>query len=142
MAAKQVLFIVSYGMLFASFWFNRKRIGFIAMGGGCLLNAVVIIANGGSMPVSIEVLKKANLTKALEALESGVDIKHTVLCEGTKLAFLSDIIHVPYFPGFLIRVVSIGDLIVVLGLLILTIETILGEKPEACTFRQSINGGF
>lgn len=128
LAAKQALFIVSYGMLLVSFWLNRKRIGFIAMGTGCLLNALVIIANGGSMPVSLEILKRANLTKALEAIESGLDVKHAVLCEGTRLAFLSDIIYVPYFPGFLMRVVSIGDLIVVAGLLILAIEITLGKK--------------
>lgn len=119
---------VSYFLLFMGFWFNRRYLGIITMGAGCFLNALVIMLNNGRMPVSMEALEKANLKEAIKLLESGSDVKHSVMNEGTRLGFLADITYIPYFPGFLMRVVSVGDLVVTAGLFIFMYEIVRGKN--------------
>ncbi|MCG5027033.1 DUF5317 domain-containing protein, partial [Anoxybacillus flavithermus] len=47
---------------------------------------------------------------------NGTDFKHTVLTEQTVLPFLSDII---YMPSIIPRVISIGDIFIMLGAFLL-----------------------
>ncbi|GAE87108.1 hypothetical protein JCM21531_453 [Acetivibrio straminisolvens JCM 21531] len=53
---------------------------------------------------------------------SGADNKHVVISSTTKLKFLADVIYLPGFIGKGMGVVSIGDLVVALGLFIFIFE--------------------
>ena len=134
-AAAGKISLVAYGLryclLLIGFWMNRRYLGIVTIGSGCFLNALVIMLNGGKMPVSTELLEQKGLVEAARLLESGLDSKHAVLAENTKLAFLADVIYLPYFPGFLMRIVSLGDLLIAAGLFVLVFE-IVGRR----------NGGF
>jgi hypothetical protein len=107
-----------YLMLILGFWYNRHYIGFCIVGIGCFMNALVMTLNGGKMPVSIEALAKAQITGMQNVLQSGMDGKHVIANEATRLYFLADIINMPPFLGFLMPVVSVGDLIIAVGIFI------------------------
>lgn len=119
--------VTSYVMLFIGFWFNRQYLGMLLTGVGCGLNAAVILANGGRMPVSYEVLQSNQLTDAIHFVKTGADFKHTLIDEGTRLVFLSDIMHPPGILSFGMQVISIGDIFVVFGMFFIIYEMITGR---------------
>jgi len=118
---------LSYASLLLTFWFNRRYLGVLIMGAGCMANAVVIMLNGGRMPVSVKILERAGLQQGVEILRAGLDAKHAVLGAGTRLSFLADVIYMPGFPGMLMRIVSVGDLITAAGLFLLVFELVTGR---------------
>ncbi|MBC7190428.1 DUF5317 domain-containing protein, partial [Candidatus Aerophobetes bacterium] len=59
------LHITSYLLLFLGIFLNRHIKGMSVFGIGILLNFVVIIANGGAMPVSPVALKKVGMEDLL-----------------------------------------------------------------------------
>jgi hypothetical protein len=77
---------------------------------GLALNAVVIAANG-AMPVDPAAVRALGLGE----LEVPIG-KHTLLTEGTRLPWLADIIPVPPLRS----IVSVGDIVIAVGLLPLT----------------------
>jgi hypothetical protein len=105
--------------LLAFAWANRKQPAFWLLGIGLLLNLVVIIANGGLMPITPETV--AHLTKAEpgliwkvgERLGTGKDI--VLNAEATRLWFLSDrFLLLP--DGFDFQVAfSLGDVLIAGG---------------------------
>lgn len=109
-------------LLMLCFWFNRKHIGLWFVGAGALMNALVMFANGGRMPVDSESMKRAGIDRLSDALTSSEDLKHVILNENTRLWFLSDIIHLPGIIGIGMNVVSIGDLVIAFGLFLLVLE--------------------
>ncbi|NSW90566.1 MAG: DUF5317 domain-containing protein [Firmicutes bacterium] len=119
---------VIYCLLFAGFWFNRKYLGINVIALGTGLNALVILLNKGRMPVSYEVLLKNDLQQAINMVKEGLDFKHMFIDEGAKLAFLADIIEPPGIFGYFMRVVSIGDLIIALGICIFIFEIFFGRS--------------
>ena len=125
-----VIQAVVFCMLLAGFWFNRRYLGIWVIGAGCGLNALVMMLNGGKMPVSYEMVVKAGLTGMVDALKAGADGKHIIISQSTRLAFLSDIIHLPKFIDFGMQIVSIGDLIVLVGLFLLVVGAVAGKKLE------------
>lgn len=113
---------VVFALLFLCFWFNKKYIGLWFIGFGATLNALVMMINKGRMPVSLEAMQKAGIQVATDMVLSGSDNKHVVLSEATRLGFLADIIYLPGFLGWGISVLSIGDVIVALGLFMFIFE--------------------
>jgi len=113
---------VVFVLLLFCFWFNREYIGLWFVGLGASLNALVMLVNGGRMPVSLEAMQKAGIKEVTEMIMSGADNKHAVISSTTKLKFLADIIHLPGFIGQGMGVVSIGDLVVALGLFVFVFE--------------------
>lgn len=93
---------------------------------GTILNLLVILINGGKIPVSIEALKYANLAGKIKLLEGGEILTQTISTEITKLAFLGDIIPIPY-PNMMAKVISIGDIIIAIGIFVL-IQKIMVNK--------------
>jgi hypothetical protein len=94
---------------------------------GALLNAIVIIANGGFMPSPESALEDAGL---LENAQSGNRVlsNSTVADDDTRLRFLGDVISVP--EGIpLANVYSIGDLVLAVGVGI-AIVTVMHRRPE------------
>jgi hypothetical protein len=73
---------------------------------GLILNVVVISANGG-MPIKVDESRRG------EFAESGeIDLDHELITTDTVLPFLGDVIPLP----FTIRVISIGDVVLALGI--------------------------
>ncbi|MGB9813002.1 MAG: DUF5317 domain-containing protein [Thermovenabulum sp.] len=107
--------LVSYGLLMyaitSNFHLSPMKPAFF----GVLLNALVIVANGGKMPVSIKALETAGLNYLKPLLFSSDYLYHTVMDASTKLGFLGDIIPLPP-PYPRPRVVSIGDIILGIGI--------------------------
>jgi hypothetical protein len=106
------LHLASYLLLGAFAWCNRHVAGvpIIALGG--LSNFIAITANGGVMPADPDALAAAGLdTKAGEFANSAA-------VQNPKLQFLGDIVATPGALPFS-NVYSVGDLIIVLGVLVL-----------------------
>lgn len=130
-AAKYSLVIqgVVFLMIFIGFWFNRHYFGIWWIGAGCFMNVLVMMANGGKMPVSYDAAVRSNMGKnLLEALKSGADGRHIALDANTKLGFLGDIILLPKFLNYWIGVSSIGDMVVALGAFFIVMEAVRGIK--------------
>ncbi|CAK7001053.1 hypothetical protein CIW83_15295 [Tissierella sp. P1] len=88
---------------------------------GSILNFLPLSLNSGRMPVAINALKVSKLYTQLSLLEEGRIMTHTLANKATKLTFLGDIIPIPKpypFP----KIISIGDVLISLGLLILILS--------------------
>lgn len=109
-----LLFIVVYvtGLFFL--FLNRSHSGFMLIFIGVFLNFLVMVVNGGRMPVSAEAALILD-PQYIEYLKEGLYAKHALLEESTRLAFLGDIIPVtdPYPRS---QVISIGDVIMNIGI--------------------------
>lgn len=130
-----------YSVLLIGFWFNRHYIGMCIMGTGCFLNGLVMTLNGGLMPVSQDALKKAEMTDLLNILQKGMDGKHIISGDNTRLSFLSDVINLPSFLGMGMRIVSIGDLVIAAGIFIFVLSAVKGKKNYT-TDNNSGMGGY
>lgn len=102
------------GLLFL--FMNRKNPGFIFILIGVFLNFLVMVINGGRMPVSIDAASVLE-PGYVEALKQSLYAKHQMLTSSTKLGFLGDIIPLsdPY-PRT--QIISIGDVIMNIGVFV------------------------
>ncbi len=114
-----------YVCLLAFVLTNTKRYRTISLVGlGFLLNAIVILANGGRMPVDTTMALKYGFTESLKLLNNDLVFGHQALTSATKLPHLADVISVaPPYPRP--QTLSIGDIIIDFGLILLTIELII-----------------
>jgi hypothetical protein len=105
------LHVLSYALLGAFGWANRRVAGVPIVLGGGALNALAILANGGVMPADPAVAAAAaNHAAPGEFINSAA-------VDDARLAFLGDVLATPgSLP--LQNVYSVGDVIVVLGLLV------------------------
>ncbi|HEY8449442.1 MAG TPA: DUF5317 family protein, partial [Bacillota bacterium] len=78
----------SYALLLATAWLNRAAPGMRTLGLGFALNALVILANGGLMPVSEAAATASGQAAAYAALAESGSYLHRPLTEATRLAFL------------------------------------------------------
>lgn len=85
---------------------------------GSIFNFLPLIMNNGRMPVSLNALKYSNLYTQIALLEEGRIITHSLASKTTKLILLGDIIPIPK-PYFFPKIISIGDILIALGLFIL-----------------------
>ena len=115
---------VQYSLLFLFIWFNRHFSYVWLIGLGTFLNAVVILLNGGSMPLAdISPYIGASETPSQYLLD-GKLLTYHFINENTKLWFLGDIIWVPSpFRAF----ASIGDIFLYGGVLLLIQDIIAGK---------------
>lgn len=107
--------ILSYLLLSFAAFLNRHLDGFKFFLLGLLLNAIVIIVNGGRMPVSAKALETIGMSEDIQVLADGFK-KHELVQDQTVLTFLADII--PLKSPFVLMsiVVSIGDIIMTIGI--------------------------
>jgi hypothetical protein len=108
------LLIVSYAILLIFVVANLSHRGFGLIGIGFVLNLLVISVNGG-MPVSDKALHRAAGSRyeaALDRLIVHGGAKHHLQRSGDDLVFLADVYGV---PGPVAQVVSIGDVIAMVG---------------------------
>jgi hypothetical protein len=118
--------LVSYSLLFIGIYFNVSRLSFKLIMLGTFLNFIVIMLNGGQMPVSQDAMIKAGLTEDLNALLKGEIITHTIIVKDTLLKFLGDILILPE-PYPRPKVFSIGDLFLGIGIFVY-IQEIMMKK--------------
>ena len=124
---RRFVFPVSYVLLLAFIILNRRRVGFLVIGAGVLLNFLAIVTNGGLMPISPANMEKAGLGDELAKLELGDAVpfnKNVLLDESdTNLQWLTDRFTWDSpgpFPVF-----SIGDVIIGAGLVVVLVELVL-----------------
>jgi len=120
--------IFSYIVLLLAVWYNKKLKGmnFIAL--GIMFNFIVILANGGHMPVSLDSLYKVGLDNFALSLKEGIYVTHTLITEKTLFRFLADVIPLPPpFPDP--SVVSVGDFLMFYGVFSL-IQNAMVEKKQ------------
>ncbi|WP_429844190.1 DUF5317 family protein [Brevibacillus sp. FIR094] len=105
---------IAYVFILAFLVFNREfedmRIFLI----GWFLNAIAIWSNNGKMP--IDLVQAAKLPYDLEPVINGTNFKHSVLTESSNFPFLTDVI---YMPSIIPRIISIGDIFIMLGAFLL-----------------------
>ncbi len=117
--ARVGLLIASYALALWFIWANRKLPGMWLMGLGLLANWLVIVANGGYMPVTFEALEQASMTRLVNSTAPGTLVmgsKDVLLpLAETRLSFLSDIFVLP--PPFPVTgVFSVGDVLIAMGI--------------------------
>jgi hypothetical protein len=106
------LHILSYLLLGAFAWFNRRIAGLPIVALGGLSNFICITVNGGVMPADPDALAAIGRSPA-----SGEFINSTALAD-PMLAFLGDIIPTPSsWP--VSNVYSVGDLLILTGAFVL-----------------------
>ena len=108
----EILHVASYGLLAAFGWANRRVTGVPVVLAGGALNLLAIVANGGVMPTDPDVAAAAaNHAAAGEFLNS-------VPVADARLGFLGDVLATPASLP-LHNVYSAGDVVIVLGLLVI-----------------------
>ncbi len=126
------LLLLSYILLAGFVYGNRRLPGMGLIGAGLLANGLVMVANGGYMPVTLEALHAIGKGHLVSSPAVGARVfgaKDIWLpAEATRLWFLSDIFVLP--PPFPIpSVFSIGDGLIALGVFRL-IPFALGVAPQ------------
>jgi MFS family permease len=110
------LHIASYGALVVFLVLNGRNVGLTVAAAGLISNLVVIVANGGRMPVSAAVWKESG--RSLHTIAgSGVYHNNTLTGSHSHLAWLGDVFPLP-LGKVLGNTVSLGDLLIVVGLAI------------------------
>jgi hypothetical protein len=122
----QILFLLSHVLLLIFVWLNRQLLGMQIVGIGVLLNLLVIVTNGGFMPITPESLLQINPGTTSGVWQAGNHYgysKDVILArQDTNLWFLSDILVVP--PPFPWPVAfSLGDLFIGAGIIVLLSRT-------------------
>jgi hypothetical protein len=108
------LYSLSMLLLLIVIWYNRRLPGIVILGVGLLLNATVILANGGHMPASLAALKLAGIAETRTAFEALHANNSGLISEGTPLWFLGDVFAVPrQWP--LANIFSVGDVLIAAG---------------------------
>lgn len=124
------LMIASHVLLLVFVWLNKEIPGMILAGSGLALNLLVIVANGGFMPISAETLQRMGFAQApiLELGDRIAGSKDIVLAqETTKLWFLSDVLLTPRRLPWVFAF-SVGDIVLSVGILRLVLSGM--RKPS------------
>lgn len=122
LAVQQILFLLSHLLLLAFVWRNRRQPGVVVVGLGIAINLLVILANGGFMPISPETLTRLKPEIAPHVWPIGGHpggTKDAIMAQGqTRLWPLSDVLVLPPpFPWP--TAFSLGDLIIAAGIVLL-----------------------
>lgn len=131
LTVKKALLALSGAVLLVGIIPNLRWWAFRLMALGFLLNAIVMAANGGLMPVSPENARRVLSEAEFQALAPGQTPPHSksvLLSESdTRLRFLSDIIYLS-FP--IRNVYSPGDVLLAVGLVTFVVEYVTRTKPN------------
>ncbi|MEA4907715.1 MAG: DUF5317 domain-containing protein [Chloroflexi bacterium] len=118
----RVILVGSQALLILFAWVNRQQPGFWALGAGLGLNFLVIVLNGGFMPISPDTILHlvpnagADFFQIGHRLGDSKDIVLTV--EQTRLWWLSDRLSLPEWLPYKVAF-SMGDLVVAFGAFLL-----------------------
>jgi Family of unknown function (DUF5317) len=123
--------ILTYGLLALFLWSNRHLPGTAVIAVGALMNGFVITINGGVMPAAAR-------AQRLAGMSLGPGFHNSAQLAHPHLLWLGDVIPV---PGPLPNVLSIGDLIVFVGLVVVLQRTSrLRDVPSRPGVSQSLPG--
>ncbi|MBU8919054.1 DUF5317 domain-containing protein [Bacillus sp. FJAT-29953] len=138
--ASESIYMVVYiiGLLFL--YLNRNHKGFMTIFIGVFLNFLVMVVNGGRMPVSEEAAAVLD-PMYIQALKDGLYAKHILLTDSTILGFLGDIIPLgPPYPRT--QVISIGDVVMNIGaFLFIQYLMLQPNKKNSKITSHSLKGG-
>lgn len=119
LSARSMLLTASHILLFVVVWQNRHLSGVKLIGLGLALNFLVMVVNGGFMPITPDALVQIGYDGNASQLETGYIVgrtKNMVTESGeANLWFLSDIMVIPR-PFPMPTALSVGDVLIVLGL--------------------------
>ncbi len=127
-ALRLPLFAVAYGLLLIALWHNRAYPGLALALVGVSSNAIVILVNGGYMPVWLPALQASGLPMDLHSP------LHVLLSSGGGIDFyshlgpLADVIPIPVWP--VQNVASVGDLFLSAGLAIFLFASLMRTPDE------------
>ncbi|MCI2426120.1 DUF5317 domain-containing protein [Candidatus Acetothermia bacterium] len=108
--------IGSYVLLVVFVVINRRLVPLVSAGLGMITNFIVIVINGGYMPVSITALSRTGAEGIIPRLQQyGYFGNVMLMSEQTALNFLGDILYLPRFIPFSVPF-SIGDVIISIGI--------------------------
>ena len=127
-ASALAIVLVSNGLILAFIVLNRILPGMMVIGAGVLLN-VAVIASNGAMPVSIDAIRVAGIGRVPD--ESS--LKHEMLGPDSTLPWLGDVIPLPKLQ----EIVSVGDLVIVLGIGLLVYRRMNAEHEERAQISES-----
>ena len=123
LAVRVAALAVSYGLLVVFSMLNVRLPGMPLVLIGLVLNAAVILPNGG-MPVSEEAIRRSGQQEMLQLLVEGGAAKHHLMTGDDVLTPLADVIAIPRPIG---QIVSVGDLFVYAGIAWLVVATMRGR---------------
>lgn len=132
MAARYNIIIVflSYALLLYALYSNWQIKTMRLLTLGVFLNFVVILSNGGKMPVSLPALDIAGLHALKPLLFDPNYLYHSAIGINTRIAFLGDIIPLPP-PYPRPRVFSIGDFLMGVGIFLTIQDAMLKKTPSS-----------
>lgn len=120
------IILLSYIMMIIASLINIRKTYMKLFLIGIVLNFIVIMANGGKMPVYFS----PNLNiKETVIEEREYDIIHTVADENTKFIFLADIITIPK-PYPLPKILSLGDVFIMAGVFVFFQKEMLSDLSQ------------
>lgn len=131
------LYILSYVFLVIYLLLNITNRQLVIVFVGVILNGLAFIFNNGKMPVSVEGLKLAGLNNVVDLVAANKLALYAPLTDGTKYGFLSKLIIIQKpFPYN--AVLSIGDVVIALGLFIFIQSVMLdlvNDRHSGLSFR-------
>jgi len=134
LSPRSLLLVASQVLLFVVIWQNRHLGGIKVIGLGLLLNSLVMVVNGGFMPITPGTLVQIGYDGNASQLETGYIVGRTknVVAEPgeASLWFLSDVMVIPR-PFPIPTALSLGDLLIVLGVFFFLREAMFLHKVSA-----------
>ena len=118
-----VAHVGTYALIALFLWANRTLPGALIIAAGAVLNGLVILVNGGVMPAAAAAERAAGLSL-------GKGFHNSAVLAHPHVLWFGDIIPVPW-P--LPNVLSVGDIIIYAGMLVLLHRTCRVPKVEATT---------
>lgn len=119
-ALHHAVHIGTYALLGVFLWANLRIPGAPVIAAGMILNVVAIVANAGVMPAWGTAQRIAGLTES-GGFNNSAHLAHP------HLLWLGDVIPI---PGPLPNVLSLGDVLIFAGMLVLLHRTCRGPDPE------------
>ncbi len=120
------LMLLRYGTLIVFALLNYREWSVDLIGLGGLSNCMVTVANGGMMPVSRIVLRAGAGSASTRLLEEGRVFGYRLAGASTRLRFLGDMLRA---RGFHVYLLSVGDLLIAVGLFCLVIRLMGARAP-------------
>ncbi|HHY11039.1 MAG TPA: DUF5317 domain-containing protein [Firmicutes bacterium] len=123
-----VIALATYLMLFYGLYPNLRLPGFFALASGIFLNFLVIVANGGRMPVDPTGIGLDLLDSQVQALASS--FTHQRITGNVRLRFLADIFGWKFLSKTP-TTFSAGDVVMAAGIFWFILHTLHRGFPEA-----------